>query len=65
MQIFEVQVYDVFVIRGNSAIFKCQVPSYMGDHIDIVEWTSTDNETYKMSDSDGVNSFKIQLLFFR
>lgn len=56
MQIFEVQVYDVFVIRGNSAIFKCQVPSYVGDHIEIEEWISTENDTYRMNDSDGANS---------
>ena len=45
-QYFEVQVYDVFVMRGNSAIFKCQIPSFVGDHVDILEWISTENQTF-------------------
>ncbi|KAI4500666.1 hypothetical protein M0802_004258 [Mischocyttarus mexicanus] len=35
-QYFEVQVYDQFAIRGNAAIFKCQVPSFVADHVDVV-----------------------------
>lgn len=52
-QYFEVQVYDVFVMRGNTAIFKCQIPSFVADHVDIIEWTSTDNQTFEHSDDYG------------
>jgi hypothetical protein len=55
----------VFVIRGNSAIFKCQVPSYVGDHIEITEWISTENDTYKMKDFDGLKITSIRLNLFR
>lgn len=53
-QYFEVQVYDVFVMRGNTAIFKCQIPSFVADHVDIIEWTSTDNQTFEHSDDYGL-----------
>lgn len=52
-QYFEVQVYDVFVMRGNTAIFKCQIPSFVADHVDIIEWTSTENQTFEHSDDYG------------
>jgi hypothetical protein len=41
-------VYDAFVIKGNPAIFKCQIPSFVSDHVEIVEWVDTDNGSYKM-----------------
>lgn len=52
-QYFEAQVYDVFVIRGNSAIFKCQIPSFVTDHVEIVSWQDTEGGLYNAS-SDGV-----------
>lgn len=45
-QYFEAQVYDVFVIRGNSAIFKCQIPSFVTDHVEIVSWQDTEGGLY-------------------
>lgn len=45
-QYFEVQVYDQFAIRGNAAIFKCQVPSFVADHVDVVGWIDSDGGSY-------------------
>lgn len=53
-QYFEAQVYDVFVMRGNAAIFKCQIPSFVADHVDQTEWVSTENDTYKIGENFGV-----------
>lgn len=59
-QYFEIQVYDVFVMRGNTAIFKCQIPSFVSDHhIELLEWTSTDNDTYRPGDDYGVHRDKL------
>lgn len=52
-QYFEIQVYDVFVMRGNTAIFKCQIPSFVGDHVDLTEWISTENDTYTFGNEYG------------
>lgn len=51
-QYFEAQVYDVFVMRGNTAIFKCNLPSFVSDHVDLLEWISTENTTYKHGDDE-------------
>nr|XP_046473833.1 Down syndrome cell adhesion molecule-like protein Dscam2 isoform X1 [Neodiprion pinetum] len=45
-QYFEAQVYDVFAIRGNAAIFKCQIPSFVGDHVDVVGWIDSNGGSY-------------------
>lgn len=49
-QYFEVQVYDVFAIRGNAAIFKCQVPSFVADHVDVAGWIDSAGGNYRADD---------------
>ncbi|KYB25259.1 hypothetical protein TcasGA2_TC034381 [Tribolium castaneum] len=45
-QYYEAQVYDVFVIKGNTAVFKCQIPSFVSDHVEIVSWQDTANNKF-------------------
>ena len=52
-QYYEAQVYDVFVIRGNTALFKCQIPSFVADHVEIIEWTATDGTSFKKDETFG------------
>jgi len=37
------EVYDEFVIEGNSAILKCVVPNYMKDLITVTNWIKEPN----------------------
>nr|XP_049465898.1 Down syndrome cell adhesion molecule-like protein Dscam2 isoform X45 [Anopheles coluzzii] len=43
-QYYEVDVNKEHVILGNSAIFKCLIPSFVADFVDVVSWTSGDDE---------------------
>lgn len=52
-QYYEAQVYDVFVIKGNAALFKCQIPSFVADHVEITEWVTTDEQTFSLDDNFG------------
>lgn len=45
-QYYEAQVYDMFVIRGNTAIFKCSVPSFVSDYVYVESWEATNGEKY-------------------
>uniref|UniRef100_T1GRB5 Ig-like domain-containing protein n=1 Tax=Megaselia scalaris TaxID=36166 RepID=T1GRB5_MEGSC len=54
-QFYEAQVYDEYVIKGNSAIFKCQIPSFVADHVEINYWTATSGEYY-FPNSTGIES---------
>lgn len=33
---YKVQVYDEFVVRGNTAVLRCQVPSFVHDYITFI-----------------------------
>ena len=48
-------------MRGNTAIFKCQIPSFVSDHVDLTEWISTENDTYRTGDEYGAN-YKLEFL---
>ncbi|CAD7088395.1 unnamed protein product [Hermetia illucens] len=52
-QYYESQVYDEFVIKGNSAVFKCQIPSFVADHVEIIEWVDTNGGSYIKNATDG------------
>lgn len=38
-QYYEVDVNKEHVILGNSAIFKCLIPSFVADFVEVVSWT--------------------------
>uniref|UniRef100_T1JAC9 Down syndrome cell adhesion molecule-like protein Dscam2 n=1 Tax=Strigamia maritima TaxID=126957 RepID=T1JAC9_STRMM len=38
MQMYEVQVYNEFVIRGNTAVLKCHIPSFVTDYVKVMSW---------------------------
>ncbi|GFY30846.1 uncharacterized protein TNCV_3120061 [Trichonephila clavipes] len=42
---YQVQVYDEFVIRGNTAVLRCQVPSMVRDYVIVTTWEREDGVT--------------------
>ena len=43
-QYYEVQVYDEFVISGNTAVLKCHVPSFVRDYVTVTSWVRGSGE---------------------
>ncbi|KAK8378810.1 hypothetical protein O3P69_009493 [Scylla paramamosain] len=43
-QYYEVQVYDEFVISGNTAVIKCHVPSFVRDYVRVTSWVRGNGE---------------------
>lgn len=37
-QKYDVQVYDEYVISGNTAVLRCQVPSYVSEYVMVTSW---------------------------
>ncbi|KAL4143242.1 hypothetical protein QTP88_005598 [Uroleucon formosanum] len=63
-QYYEAQVYDMFVIRGNTAIFKCFVPSFVSDYVYVDSWEATNGETYFTPNTDyAVNQYYEAILY--
>lgn len=53
---------DENVLKGNAAIFKCHIPSYVADFIFVSSWLSDDSEEFFMDDNqNGSNFFLICL----
>lgn len=51
-QYYEAQVYDVFVIKGNAAVFKCNIPSFVADHVEISNWEDSQGGRYLPQPTD-------------
>lgn len=55
-QSYEPRVTDEDVLRGNSAIVKCVIPSFVADYVHVVDWvTDEDNSlsTFSFIGSEG------------
>lgn len=47
------QVLDEAVLRGNSAILKCVIPSFVADFVSVQAWVSDDGSVIYPSDNYG------------
>lgn len=47
IQYYEVEADNEYVIRGNAAIMKCKIPSYISDFVSVDMWRDTDNNTFR------------------
>ena len=52
-QEYETDVNKEYVIRGNSAVLKCQWPSFMADYLSIDSWM-VDTTLISPSDHNGI-----------
>ncbi|CAN7984994.1 unnamed protein product, partial [Ixodes hexagonus] len=53
-QHFDVQVYDEFVIKGNTGVLRCQIPSFVKEYVTVTSWIRDDGfVVHADSDSGG------------
>ncbi|CAH0555685.1 unnamed protein product [Brassicogethes aeneus] len=45
-QYYDTDVNKEYAIRGNAAILKCQVPSFVADFVTVVSWHTDQNENF-------------------
>ncbi|XP_065340876.1 cell adhesion molecule Dscam1 isoform X31 [Cloeon dipterum] len=45
-QEYDTDVNKEYVIRGNSGVLKCQVPSFVADFVHVVSWQTDKGETF-------------------
>lgn len=46
IQTYEIEADNEYVIRGNSAVMKCEVPSFVADFVHVEMWQDSMNNTY-------------------
>ncbi|XP_046813693.1 Down syndrome cell adhesion molecule-like protein Dscam2 isoform X39 [Vespa crabro] len=53
-QYYEAEVVSEYVIRGNAAILKCTIPSFVAEFVSVESWVGGDGSTFRPSnDYDG------------
>lgn len=55
-QFYNSRVIDEYVLKGNTGILKCLVPSFVSDFVQIVSWVADDGTTYDYETSKNFNS---------
>ncbi|XP_025834465.1 Down syndrome cell adhesion molecule-like protein Dscam2 isoform X28 [Agrilus planipennis] len=45
-QYYDVDVNKEYAIRGNAAILKCQIPSFVADFVSVISWHTDQNENF-------------------
>lgn len=55
IQYYETQVYDVFVTKGNTAVLKCHIPSFVKEYVTVMSWMRDDGHTIHPETASGNN----------
>lgn len=48
-QIYDADILKEFVIRGNTGILKCSIPSFVADFVYVDAWISDAGDVYEPS----------------
>ncbi|XP_025834469.1 Down syndrome cell adhesion molecule-like protein Dscam2 isoform X32 [Agrilus planipennis] len=50
-QYYEAEVVSEYVIRGNTAVLKCNIPSFVVDFVKVEAWVGSDEKVYTYSNN--------------
>lgn len=53
-----------YVIRGNSAILKCSVPSFVADFISVEAWVTSEGQTYDKNSNKSKQILEVECVQF-
>lgn len=53
-QFYDTDVNKAYVIRGNAAILKCEIPSFVADFVSVVSWHTDQDETFYPANDYGL-----------
>nr|ATU82862.1 secreted Ig-domain-containing protein [Pristhesancus plagipennis] len=56
-QVYEARVIDEFVLKGNAAILKCLIPSFVADFVQVIEWINSDGVSYPLVMSSDLKNY--------
>lgn len=62
-QYYEAEVVSEYVIKGNTAVLKCNIPSFVTDFVKVEAWLSSDGEEYLPRPNFGTCSFLLGWLY--
>ena len=64
-QDYDTDVNKEYTIKGNSALLKCAIPSFVADFVSVTSWITNDNEAFYPSENYGNNWSSLSLSLHR
>jgi len=61
-QYYDTDVNKAYVIRGNAAVLKCEIPSFVADFVSVVSWHTDQNEDFLPGSEYGL--FSVQSVLY-
>lgn len=55
-QFYQSEVNNEYVIRGNSAVLRCSIPSFVNDFVTVLSWQDETGNVYGSLDKNDENS---------
>ncbi|GIY36363.1 uncharacterized protein CDAR_420531, partial [Caerostris darwini] len=52
-QHFNPQVFDDFVVRGNTAVLRCHLPAFVREYVVVDSWIRNDGHILKITENKG------------
>lgn len=52
-QYYQSEVNNEYVIRGNAAILKCSIPSFVAEFVQVVGWQDDQGNTFNPNEKNG------------
>ncbi|XP_057660489.1 cell adhesion molecule Dscam2 isoform X11 [Diorhabda carinulata] len=49
-QFYQTEVNNEYVIRGNAAVLKCSIPSFIADFVSVTSWNDSDGNQYGLNE---------------
>jgi len=53
-QFYEAEIMTEYVIRGNTAVLKCSIPSFVADFVRVESWIDEIGDVLTTNDNYGV-----------
>ena len=53
-QYYEAEVVSEYVIKGNTAVLKCTIPSFVADFVKVDSWVGSDGSEFLPDESFGI-----------
>lgn len=57
MQNYITEAENEYVIRGNSAVVKCKIPSFVADFVSVDAWLDDSDTTYTLFNTNNNNYY--------
>jgi len=56
-QFYGADILMEYVIRGNAAVLKCSIPSFVADFVQVVSWQDEEGQLYgSLGDQQGTGT---------